>query len=491
MRREFAANLVLLLAVNVLVKPVYLFGVETGIQNVVGAASYGRYAQWLSFAMLFGLLYDLGLQNFNAVTLSKEPDLLRERLPVLLSLKLAAAVAFVGVVATAAWVFGAGERDWPLVWLASAYLLTSSLLQLLRTNVAAQGNYRLNSLLSVVDKALLIVALGALLLNDAWRAAITVEVFFAAQIAALLVTGGLAIWFTRRSPGQRWLRWDPPQMLALARRALPYALILVLSTGLTQIDRVMIEPLSALGYAETGKYAGAYRLLDGVNMVGYMFATLLIPMFSKQVAAGLSLERRGDDAAKRLLRQAGGYIAAFTVGLAAWTSFHADAVMRLLYVQADASWGQTLACLTWTAVNIGVMYVYGSYLLARQRTAWINALFGAALVLNVALNLYLIPHYGAWGAALATVVSQVVIGFGQYGYTGYLTGAWRVGERAWSLPAYVVAVLGVSYWTASAGASLWLSLLAQVGACALVGIASGLLADPRALAQLVRSARAG
>ena len=480
MRREFAINLVLLLAVNLLIKPIYLFGVEVGVQNAVGPSDYGRYGQWLSFAFLFGVIYDLGLQNFNAVTMSKQPELLRERLPVMLSLKLVASLGYAVVVVVAAWLYGIDAQDWPLVGLAILYLAVLSLLQLLRTNVAAQGNYRLNSLLSIVDKVVLLFGVGAILLLPAWREALTVERFFIAQIVAVLIACILAAASTERTGGERWWRWDPAGARALLKQALPYGLVLLLTTALVHIDRVMIEPLSSAGHYETGKYLGAYRLLDGINMIGFMFATLLVPMLSKLLAQ----RSEGHDAGggvRLLLQQAGGYIMALSVGLAAWTSFHASDITALLYDEATASWGQTLAWLMWTAVGVGLAYVYGSYLLAHQQTRWLNRLFVVALFLNVLLNFLLIPRYGAVGAAGATVLTQAIVGFGEYFRSASIEGAWRMGRHGWSVLVYLPAVLGLSYLTHHLELSVGLSLASQVAGCAVIGLGVGLLADPRSL----------
>ncbi len=71
MRKAFATNLAILLAINALVKPAYLLGVDLGVQNVVGTAAYGRYAYWFSFTFVFATVLDFGLQNYNAVTLSR------------------------------------------------------------------------------------------------------------------------------------------------------------------------------------------------------------------------------------------------------------------------------------------------------------------------------------------------------------------------------------------------------------------------------------
>ena len=488
MRREFAVNLALLLAINALIKPLYLFGVDLGVQNAVGTVEYGRYASWYAFAFLFGVVYDLGLINYNSVTLSKRPGLLTERLPVMLSLKLGLSLVYLAVVVGVAYAYGARGRDLQLVGLAGVYHAAISLLHLMRTTLGAQAKYRFNSLVSVVDRALLIVVIGGLLLFPGlYAGTITVEFFFLAQIASVWVATAVAVWGTDLSPGQRWLAWRPAEALSLARAAVPYALVLLLTTAFTRIDVVMVEALSPRGYYEAGKYAAAYRLLDAINMVGFMFASLLVPMLSKQVTAG--------ERVTPLLRQAAGYLTAIGVGLAAWTTFHAEDLMTGLYTEATPDWGAVLGVLMWASVGVGFTYVFGSYLLTRERFGLLNTAFGVALVANVGLNYWLVPHYGATGAALATIVTQG--GIAGFEYVASAVGEARLHGRtvaaelrgglpAVRIAAYATLVLGSGYLLSPdlLSGSTTIAVLAQAACCALAGVLTGLfgsLAEVRAL----------
>ncbi len=489
MRKAFAANLALILGINALVKPLYLLGIDLGVQNVLGTVEYGRYATYFSFAFLFGVIYDLGLQNYNAVTLSKSPQLLRERLPVMLSLKLVLSLVFGLVVLLAAYAFGVRGRDLIIVMLAAGYHTVLSLLQLLRTNLGAQEKYRFNSLVSVADKVLLILLLGPLLLAGvgigplspkllAW---LTVETFLAVQILALLITIGLVVVGTKLEPGQRWLRWDMPAIRTLLAATLPYGLILLLATAFSRVDMVMIEYLLTEGLYEAGKYAASYRLLDGFNMIGFMFATLLLPMLSKQVALG--------ESGVLLLRQAAGYMAALGIGFAAWTSFHASGLLEVLYTDARADWGEVLAYLMWSAVGIGLAYVYGSYLLARQRLSVINTAFAVAVVVNITLNWWLIPRYGAAGAAAATVATQLGVALVEFVAVTRIAGRASAGRRWWPLPVYATLVLATAYCSQLASMHLLWSLSLQVVVCLCAGLATGLVANPRELVAKLRNQR--
>ena len=65
--KNFSINLVFLLGLNLLVKPIYLFGVELGVQNAVGAEDYGLYYAMFNFTFLFNVLLDLGINNFQKI----------------------------------------------------------------------------------------------------------------------------------------------------------------------------------------------------------------------------------------------------------------------------------------------------------------------------------------------------------------------------------------------------------------------------------------
>ena len=73
MKREFILNLALLIAVNALVKPIYIFGIDRNIQNLVGSDSYGVYYALINFTFLGVVINDLGIQNFNAREIALHP----------------------------------------------------------------------------------------------------------------------------------------------------------------------------------------------------------------------------------------------------------------------------------------------------------------------------------------------------------------------------------------------------------------------------------
>jgi O-antigen/teichoic acid export membrane protein len=71
MNREFVLNVLFVLFINVLIKPIFIFGIDRTVQNTVGAETYGLYFALLNLTYLFQIINDFGIQNFNSRNLSQ------------------------------------------------------------------------------------------------------------------------------------------------------------------------------------------------------------------------------------------------------------------------------------------------------------------------------------------------------------------------------------------------------------------------------------
>ena len=56
MQRKFLTNLGLLLFLNLLIKPFWIFGIDRTVQNTVGVEEYGFYFVVFNFSFLFNII---------------------------------------------------------------------------------------------------------------------------------------------------------------------------------------------------------------------------------------------------------------------------------------------------------------------------------------------------------------------------------------------------------------------------------------------------
>ncbi len=405
MKQTFFGNILFLIVVNLLVKPFYLFGIDREVQNTLPAGDYGLFATLFGFTFLFQIVNDFGIQGYNNRRIAQHSHLLAKYFGDFLVLKGVLGMVYVLVVAIAGAITGYLQA-YPMLLggILFNHFLTSLLL-FLRSNVSGLALYRTDSLLSITDRLLLILLLGLLLYVPGWRTSLRLEWFVLAQTIALSATCLLALGvLIPRVKHIRW-RFRPALLLVILRQSYPYALVVFLMTLYTRIDSVMIERLLPEGLLEVDRYASAYRLLDASNMIGYLFATLLLPMFARQLRAG---ERPGELAhfsARLLLSGA--------LTLAAGVIMIRTPLMEALYTDGNAYSGQILAWLMVSFVGVCGTYVYGTLLTAAGDLMPLNRIFAVSVLVNVALNALLIPQFGALGAAFATCITQVGVFLGQ------------------------------------------------------------------------------
>ncbi|MBK8490052.1 MAG: oligosaccharide flippase family protein [Saprospirales bacterium] len=405
MNRQFLLNIALLLTLNLLVKPFYIFGIDRTVQNIVGTESYGLYFTFFNLALLLQIVHDFGIQNFNNRAISQHRQLIGKYFPNLLLLKMVLSWVYLALALGVAALLGYPLQVWPLLgWVLIVQVLSSFVL-FLRSNISGLGFYRTDSLLSALDRFLLIGIAGLLLLFPNWVGVFQIEWLVYSQAASMGITLLVAFWVLRRHLPKIRLRWKTPLALWFLRNSMPFALVILLMTLYTRMDAVMLERMLPDGKHEAGVYASAYRLLDASNMIGYLFATLLLPMFARLLKTKESIRPLVETSFQLIMA------GAWTLSLATF-SFREE-IAFWLYHDATPYWGEVLGFLMLSFVAVSGSYVFGTLLTANGKLGSLNRLFLVGIAMNATLNFLLIPPYKAWGATVATLATQTLIWIAQ------------------------------------------------------------------------------
>ncbi len=401
MNREFFINTLFLVVINLIIKPFYIFGIDRAVQNRVGEVNYGIYFTLFSFTFLFQIINDFGIQNFNSREISQHRQLLDKYFSGIMSLKIGLALVYL-LVATAVSAFI--PTYWavlPMVLGLAGYNILASLRLYLSSNVAALGMYRLNSLLSVLDRVLLIIICAVLLWVAPFSAHFNVEWFIYAQDVSLFITALVTFIIVFRQVKSFKISWNFPFSLLILRGATPYALSIFLMTIYTRTDVVMLERMLEDGSRQAGIYASAYRLLDAVNTLGLLFSGLLMPMFAKQLKDKMDVTPLVRFSFQLIM------VAAIIVAGAVW--FFRTDIMLLLYKQATPFSGDVLGVLMGSFVAVSGTYIFSTLIGSAGYVARMNWTFILAFVINIGLNAVLIPHFKAFGAAISTLTTQFFV----------------------------------------------------------------------------------
>ncbi len=398
MKREFLTNIFFLLFINLLIKPFYLFGIDRGVQNAVGTDEYGMYFVLLGFTYLFQIFNDFGLQNYNSRNISQYRHLLPKYFPNLLLFKLIMGLVFLFILGFSAWLTDYIPQYTLLLFCIAINQILVSLIFFLRSNIVGLGYYRTDAIVSILDKVLMILICGALLWGPWIQGPFQLMWFVYAQMFSLGLTGLLAFfWVYGKLPVFRF-KWQPAFLLLILKESYPYGLVVFLMTIYTRIDSVMLEKLLPDGKFEAGVYASAYRILDASNMIGFLFAGLLLPMFARM----LKIKERIEPLVESSLQMI--WTGAITLCVVCY--FFQENIMLLLYNEATVYWGEVLGYLMISFIAVSGTYIFGTLLTANDSMKQMNFIFIISILLNIVLNAWLIPTYKASGAAIATSVTQ-------------------------------------------------------------------------------------
>ncbi|MTB49415.1 oligosaccharide flippase family protein [Lewinella sp. W8] len=403
MVRQFFRVAVLQLSLNLIVKGVYLFGIDRVVQNVLPEEDYGLYFALLGFGMLLQVIADFGLQLYNSRMLSGHRQLLAKYFPYFVGLKIILGLLFFGALLLLGLVLGYREEALLLLIIAGGVQLMNSLVLYLRSNLSGLGRFRLDGWFSIADKSIMIVGVGGMLLLAPGQ--LTIWHFAGWQLFSWAITAGALLIVLRGKLTGIWPKFHWATFRVLLRGGAPYALAVFLATAYTRADAVMIERLLVEGAEAAAHYAAGYRLLDAMNMFGWLLAGLLLPMYARMYV-------RQEDW-KPLLRFSTRLLVSTALIIAVPLAFYAAPVVELLYDFAEARTGHILVFLSLSFVAQCLNYAYGALLSGTALIGRMNRIFALGIAFNVVGNLLLLPHYGATGAAMATLATQGLIALTQ------------------------------------------------------------------------------
>lgn len=400
MQRKFLSNLAFLLFLNLLVKPFWIFGIDRAVQNEVGAEAYGSYFALFNFAFILNVFLDLGISNFNNRNVSQHEQLLGKYFPRIVALRLLLAVGYFILCMIAGLVLDYSAEQMAMLALLSFNQFLLSSILFLRSNIAGLQLFRIDSIISVMDRLIMILTCGWILYFMERSQPFQIEWFVYLQTFAYATTTVFALLFVLKKGGPFSLKWNPAMLVLILKQSLPFALLILLMSIYGRVDSVLIERLLPDGKEQTGIYAQAFRLLDASNMIAYLFAVLLLPMFSRMIKTLQDVRPLAEMASKLLL------IPATTLGVVCW-HFGAD-LMSLLYDSHVEESGRILSLLIFSLIPMAGAYVFGTLLTANGSLKQLNTIALIGVIFSFILNLFLIPKMGAYGAAVTCLTTQLI-----------------------------------------------------------------------------------
>lgn len=376
--------------------------IDRKVQNLLPNEEYGTYFSLTGYSLLFMILLDLGLTNYNNREVAINRGFYKTNFWSIIGAKTILTVAFFSIAAIVGLLIGFTSTDFLIFGLLALNQTLLSFNTYLRSNISAIHQFKMDGILSVVDRLFVVLSLGAIIWTSLFPMQLTLYTFILAQTAGLFLTFILSWLANNRYLGKAEFHFDKTKILKLLKKSLPYATIIALMTLYTRLDSVLVLKLLPNGRAEAGNYAMSYRLLDAAAIIGTLLAGQLLPLFAANFINKARLQLIIKWSSIILIPAVLGTIVC---------SLESDWLIKLLYPEKySEEVGQVFSILIWCFPGMVLVNIFGTLLTAAGEVKRINQMALAACIINITGNLILIQTFGLKGVAITAVITQVFFG---------------------------------------------------------------------------------
>lgn len=383
-----------------------IFGIDAAVQNRVGTEAYGIYFSLLNFSVLFNILLDFGITNFTTKNIAQSPGTALKYLGKVLTFRFLLFIIYAIVSFGIALILGWNNYEILLLSILVFNQFIIALIAYIRSHFGGLLMFKTDAFISVLDRLLLIILCGAVLYLPLTDEPFKIEWFIWIQTICYVLAFIISLILLFAKVGVPKLKYNRVFSYAIIRRSLPYALLILLMMIYSRVDSVMIERIHENGRAEAGYYAQGFRLLSAFFMFAMLFSNLLFPLFSHMFKTKSNVVPLLSTASKLLIGSA------LSIAIICW--FNSDFILQMIYSADVDKSNETFKLLMLSFIGMASIVIFGTLLTAKGELKFLNILSLIGIIVNIIINYTLIPVYGAWGAAVATLITQSTVALIQF-----------------------------------------------------------------------------
>ena len=163
MKRKFIWNLLLVVILNLLIKPFYILGIDAEVINRVGADIYGNYFALINFSFLLNIILDLGITNYNVKNIAQHHQLLDKHFSGIIVLRIFLVFIYLLTTLCIAIFIGYDITQFKILLILALNQALVAFILYIRSNLAGLHLFFQDGLVSILDRLLLIVICSLLL----------------------------------------------------------------------------------------------------------------------------------------------------------------------------------------------------------------------------------------------------------------------------------------------------------------------------------------
>ena len=364
------------------------------VARYLGPERFGLLSYAMSFVGLFTALATLGLDGILVRELVKTPERRDELLGTAFWLKAGGAILmWIGI--AAAIPFTNNDTQTNILIAIIAFGVIFQAFNVIDFNYQAE----IKSKFVVYAHLASLVISSVIKLVLVWLSAPLVWFACVFLLDAVVLAVGMTTMYLKNT-GKIWYwKWRWQTARVLLKDSWPLILSGMVISIYMKIDQVMIKEM--LGAEQVGHYAAAVRLSEAWYFVPMAITSSVFP-------AIINAKEQSEELYYQRLQKLYDLMVWLAVAIALPTTFLAPWVIRLLYGEAFFPAAGVLSIHIWAGVFVFLGVANGHWIIAENLQYIATIRSTAGTIVNVALNIVLIPKYGINGAAIATFFSVFV-----------------------------------------------------------------------------------
>lgn len=367
------------------------------IARSIGPEKIGDYVSALAYATLFGIFIDIGLSTGLIREIAKKKDQAKTYLQSIISVKLILAIiTYLLVLVSIKFLEISGYRppNLSLMFWAGIIMVLDSFTLTFYAVFRGLQNLLYESIGTIINKIIVfIVGILAVKIFGSVTA-----LLWAILIGSLFNVFYVGILLTIKAKIIPLPAWDKSSFKYLFKLSIPFFIAGIFVAIYGNIDQILLKTLTEEKYA--GWYGVAYKLTFALQFIPLAFIGSIYPAYAEYYVTA-------KEKLKNVFQKAIKYLMIIALPISLGTIILADKIIIGLYSRAFEASITPLQILIAGLLFIFLNFPIGYLLNACNKQTIQSINIGIAVVINLVLNLILIPKYTFIGASIASLSSAV------------------------------------------------------------------------------------
>lgn len=364
------------------------------VARVLGATEYGKFSFALAFVGLFLAFASLGLPRIIVRELSQGKEK-EQDFSSILSLKIFLSFGTLILILIGSFLVAPDLQVRKVIWIVALYSLIDNFATFLNFFFHARQRMEYEAVSKVV-RAVLLVGLGFLIIfNSPSVENLSYGYLFAALIGLIFILFFFHFRIYRLTLSFNKAVWQRYLIMSW-----PIALAGLFSTIYGQIDSVIMGFLNQL--TQAGWYNAAYRVVGGVLIPIGLVSTSFYPALSRA-------HKESQEKLQKIWNYQAELMFSLALPIVAGGIVLAPKIIDFIY---DQTYVSSVLAFQILVVMAGISFLQSPFsnillIFNQQAKFFWSGLIGA--VVNIVLNLFLIPRYSLYGAAVSAVFTAFLV----------------------------------------------------------------------------------